>query len=288
VLRTEWGRWAAGVAVLVLLLAGCDPGGAPPATLTPVVSLPSPTVAAAPSPTSVPPTLAGTFITPVLITPILATPGGAAPGAVPSAASGPVQPGAIVTEAALPLTPLPAPRTPAPAAISPTSGKPVPRPVTTAGAPPPVATGGPQGNTDPKPGGRAPNIVVTRLDNGARVKLSDFAGRPIWLNFWASWCEPCKAEMPTMQRLYDQYKDTPLVLLGVDSTEDQATAQQFVTAQHYNWLFALDASSAASFAYGVVGVPTHIFIRRDGTIQAVIPGGLTGSMMVHQVQALLK
>ena len=70
-------------------------------------------------------------------------------------------------------------------------------------------------------GNRAPAFTLTD-QHGKKVKLSDFKGRPVWINFWATWCPPCKEEMPQMQAVYQAHKDSDLVILGVDFKEDRA------------------------------------------------------------------
>ena len=76
--------------------------------------------------------------------------------------------------------------------------------------------------------GRYPPYFTLRTSGGGEVTLSALQGRPVWINFWASWCPPCRAEMPQMQQRYSQYKEHGLVIVGVDVGEDPARVAEFV------------------------------------------------------------
>ncbi len=171
----------------------------------------------------------------------------------------------------------------------------LPTPVPTAPGqelPNPEGTAGPSGD-DVLPlvnvdvGNIAPDFRLTRLDTGAEVRLSDFKGRPVWINFWATWCGPCKQEMPQMQAVYQAHKDSDLVILGVDFKEDPALVRQFVTDGKFDWTFALDSDGRAALSYFVPGIPTHVFVARDGTIRDIITSGLDHTRMEQKVAALL-
>jgi thiol-disulfide isomerase/thioredoxin len=173
----------------------------------------------------------------------------------------------------------------------------IPTPVPTAPGrelPNPEGTAGPSGGDDVLPLGKvaigapAPDFRLTGLDSGAEVRLSDFKGRPVWINFWATWCAPCKEEMPRMQAIYEAQQNTDLVILGVDFREDAATVRQFVTAGGFGWTFVLDADARAAWSYFVIGIPTHVFVARDGTIRDIVSAGLSQGQMEQHVAALLQ
>jgi thiol-disulfide isomerase/thioredoxin len=93
---------------------------------------------------------------------------------------------------------------------------------------------------DVVPGHLAADFTVQTLD-GQTVHLADYRGKKaVWLNFWASWCGPCKQEMPDMEKLYQSYKDKDLVMLGFDFREDKPTVEGFVNSQNYHWTFLLE------------------------------------------------
>ncbi len=130
----------------------------------------------------------------------------------------------------------------------------------------------------PVKGHYPPDFTLSTLE-GKSVKLSDLRGKPVWVNFWATWCPPCRAEMPEMKQKYAQLKDKGLVVLGVDMSEDPATVKQFTESNGYDWTFLLDPGSQVASQYYVSGIPTHLFIGRDGIIKAVQVGGIPASMM---------
>lgn len=127
-------------------------------------------------------------------------------------------------------------------------------------------------------GALAPDFELNDVYTGKPVKLSSFNGRPVWVNFWASWCPPCKAELPDMKQRYDKYRGKGLVLLGVDLREDNATVKQFTQLNSYDWTFVID-SGDVSDRYFVTGIPTHVFVDKTGVIKSMQVGGISGDMM---------
>jgi thiol-disulfide isomerase/thioredoxin len=261
---------------LLLLLAACGPD----ATATPVPPLPTATPAAA-QPGAPTATTAGAGL-PTAI------------GTVPTGATLPNGPATVGTgggDQPLPTTSpgvVAKPPTPPPGVLT------LPTPVPTAplqNLPNPETTGGPSGLNmqpgDPVIGSPAPDFSGIRLDTGADMRLSDFKGHPVWINFWATWCGPCKAEMPQMQAIYEAHKDSDLVILGVDFREDADVVRPFVAGK-FGWTFALDSDGQAALTYFVPGIPTHVFVNRDGTIRDIVTAGLDRQAMEQQVAALLQ
>lgn len=123
-----------------------------------------------------------------------------------------------------------------------------------------------------------PDFTLTTLD-GKSVTLSSLRGKPVWINFWATWCPPCRAEMPEMKLRYAKFKDQGLVILGVDNAENPDTVKQFTSSNGYDWTFLLDSDTAVGQQYYVTGIPTHIFVGKDGIIKAIQVGGIPGTMM---------
>jgi thiol-disulfide isomerase/thioredoxin len=145
------------------------------------------------------------------------------------------------------------------------------------------------GPEDVVPGSLAVDFTATNLADGKVVHVSDYRGKnPVWLNFWASWCGPCKAEMPDMQQLYDANKDKGLVILGFDVREDQKTVNDFVTSRAFNWTFLLQPSGETAARYYVSGIPTHIFIGKDGVIKSRISSGLPRTYMENELKKILQ
>jgi thiol-disulfide isomerase/thioredoxin len=111
--------------------------------------------------------------------------------------------------------------------------------------------------------------------NGKEVSLSDYKGKKVFLNFWASWCPPCKAEMPEMEKLYQETKDSDLVILAVNLSEDKSTVQNFIKNNKYTFSVLLDSDNAAAMKYQVVSIPTSYFIDKEGNVVAKHIGSMT-------------
>ena len=242
-------RRAALLGLIALLVSGCGAGpAAPPA--------PSPT------PTGPPPTT-------TLMQSLL---GGAPP--------------AGVTTTALPAPFATAEALMAGAAIT---VLPTALPTVAADLPGPEGTASPDPalNLDAEPGYPAPDFTVTALADGKPLKLNDLRGKPVWVNFWASWCAPCLSEMPEMQQIRAAQRQTDLVMLGVDFEEGAATVRRFVGDHKFDWTFALDSHGDAAYIYFIVGLPEHIFVGRDGKISEIYEGTISQTQMEAAVQKIL-
>jgi thiol-disulfide isomerase/thioredoxin len=116
----------------------------------------------------------------------------------------------------------------------------------------------------------APEFVLPDL-TGQNVSLSEFRGRLVILDFWASWCVPCRAFMPELHNLYDRYRDHGVVFVGVSLDRSEDAAKTYLAANGYEKLIALWGSfrQAQNVAarYGVVGIPHTYIIDRDGIIR---------------------
>lgn len=110
---------------------------------------------------------------------------------------------------------------------------------------------------------------------GDWVQLSDFRGQPVILNLWASWCPPCKAEMPSMQSVYEQYHSQGLVVLAVNMTtqDNLQDALQFIKTAQLSFPILLDENGEVGRLYQMRALPTTFFIRPDGIIDQVVIGG---------------
>ncbi len=123
-------------------------------------------------------------------------------------------------------------------------------------------------------GESAPDFTLVDLE-GNQVSLSDFRGKTVFINFWATWCPPCRAEMPEIEAVYQEYKDKGVVVIGVDILEPEDVVRQFVEQGGYSWTFVLDTSGEVAANYRVTAIPTSFFIDREGIIQVVNIGAMT-------------
>ncbi len=139
----------------------------------------------------------------------------------------------------------------------------------------------------PEIGRLAPNFTLTDL-GGNQVTLSDFRGKTVFVNFWATWCPPCRAEMPEIEAVYQEYKDKGVVVIGVDILEPEDVVRQFVEQGGYSWIFILDATGAVSDDYRIAAIPTSFFIDREGIIQAVNIGAMTKRAMENKLAMAMR
>ena len=127
----------------------------------------------------------------------------------------------------------------------------------------------------------APDFTVVDR-NGAEVRLSDFRGKPVVLNFWASWCGPCKSEMPDFEEAWKKYGDKihfVLVNLTDGSQETVESASAYIDGQGYTFPIYFDTAYSAAMAYGVNGVPVTYFIDGDGNLVAYGQGALSAETL---------
>jgi DsbE subfamily thiol:disulfide oxidoreductase len=116
-------------------------------------------------------------------------------------------------------------------------------------------------------GARAPDFALANLSGDGTVQLSDFRGKPVVVNFWASWCHPCRKEFPLLADARTKYADDGLQIIGVSFRDIPSDARTFVKDQKAKWTFGRDNGGAVAKDYGVRAVPQTFFIDADGTIQ---------------------
>jgi len=140
----------------------------------------------------------------------------------------------------------------------------------------------------PMTGFLAPDFTLTGLD-GKPVHLAALRGKPVIVNFWATWCPPCRAEMPELEKLWQDYHQGDVMLLGVDQGESASTVDQFareVVGVHFP--LVLDTRLAVSARYGVRALPTTFFIDAQGRIQDIKVGGpMDMAMLLDGVNKIL-
>jgi peroxiredoxin len=126
----------------------------------------------------------------------------------------------------------------------------------------------------PRAGFLAPDFHVETLD-GEVLTLSDLRGRPVVLNFWATWCPPCRAEMPALEAAYREHGDEGLEIVGMDATSQDSlpAVVAFVDELHLTFPIGLDTSGEVQRLYLIRAFPTTFFIDRQGTIREVAIGG---------------
>jgi peroxiredoxin len=139
----------------------------------------------------------------------------------------------------------------------------------------------------PQAGFTAPDFTLDKLGGGT-VSLSDLQGQAVLVNFWATWCPPCRAEMPAIQRVYDRYRDQGFTVLAVDLQESDSQVADFAAEMGLTFPILMDRDGSVFARYRVMGLPSTFFVDRDGVIQDVALGGpMTEAYIESQVTSLM-
>ena len=142
--------------------------------------------------------------------------------------------------------------------------------------------------TAPSTGFLANDFSLTGLD-GKSYQLSAFRGKPVILNFWATWCPPCRAEMPAFERVWQRYNQGDVVILAVNQRESPLTVERFEqNVVDVSFPILLDSQGEVSRLFAVTGLPTTFFIDAEGRIQSVSMGGMDEATLLASVQKIIK
>lgn len=121
-------------------------------------------------------------------------------------------------------------------------------------------------------GSAAPDFSLPSIDGSNTVKLSDFKGKVVYLDFWASWCGPCRVSFPVMEQLNKELKASGLSIVGVNVDEKTADATSFLKESPVSFTLAADPKASIPEVYGVEGMPTSYLIDRHGKIRLIHKG----------------
>jgi cytochrome c biogenesis protein CcmG, thiol:disulfide interchange protein DsbE len=132
----------------------------------------------------------------------------------------------------------------------------------------------------------APALRLPGL-GGARVDLATLRGRPVVVNFWATWCDPCVREFPLLRQAAATHRPDRLAVVGVLSGDTPAAARPFVRRHGATWPIALDPNTTTATAWGAIGLPHTWFIRADGTLASHQLGELTQASLDRQLAEIL-
>jgi len=136
------------------------------------------------------------------------------------------------------------------------------------------------GQLSPEP---APQFSL-ESNGGAEVSLQDYSGQVVMINFWASWCGPCRQEMPLLEDLYQRYEPLGFTLLGVNVDEDTSAAVSYLQEVSVSFPVLFDTASTVSEAYDVIAMPSTILIGRDGKLRYIHHGYQPGYENEYQNQ----
>ncbi len=200
--------------------------------------------------------------------------GGLAVGALLALTPGPPAPVLVAS---------PSPSVPASTASVAPSGTASERPAASDGSPAPSSSSLADafGVGEPAPALELPGV------GGEPVSLADYRGRPVWVNFMATWCPPCQDELPLMAGFQARYVDTGLVVIAVDVREDEPTVQAFFADLGIDFPVGLDAGGTAQAEWGAVALPVHFWIDETGIVRDGALGGIGPDVMAAGLQTIL-
>ena len=137
-----------------------------------------------------------------------------------------------------------------------------------------------------KEGKAAPNFSLERLDGG-ELALADLRGKGVVLNFWGTWCKPCKEEMPALQKQYEVFRDKGLEVIGVNIAESPITIEPYIKQFGVEFPILLDRQSQITKLYRIGPIPTTFFISPEGTVEEIFVGQLNEAMIASKVEKIL-
>ncbi len=130
-------------------------------------------------------------------------------------------------------------------------------------------------------GNLAPDFQLPNLDSGA-LSLNELRGKPVILNFWATWCRPCVTEMPYLQEIHEEYSDEGLMLLAIDIDENPSQVEEFLQNNNLSLPVLLDIGGVVAQKYGIQYIPTTYFIDGDGVIQEKRIGAFINAAQIEE------
>jgi cytochrome c biogenesis protein CcmG/thiol:disulfide interchange protein DsbE len=148
--------------------------------------------------------------------------------------------------------------------------------------------GDPAEPTSELEGEPAPSFSLPRLGGGGAVDLASMRGQVVVLNFWASWCGPCREEHPNLAAAWERYRERGVVLVGIDFEDTERAALDFAEELGVDWPLVADPGSRTAIAYGVFGVPETFVIAPDGTIAGTTVGAVTYDWLTEHIEAALR
>ncbi|MCM3027841.1 thiol-disulfide oxidoreductase ResA [Bacillus safensis] len=137
-----------------------------------------------------------------------------------------------------------------------------------------------------KEGSIAPNFVLQSVD-GDRIELKDLKGKGVFLNFWGTWCGPCKQEFPYMANQYEVFKDRGVEIVAVNVAESKIAVKNFMESYGVNFPVAMDKDRQVTEAYDITPLPTTFLINPEGKVIKVIKGTMT-ERNVYEYMNLIK
>jgi peroxiredoxin len=147
-----------------------------------------------------------------------------------------------------------------------------------------------KGSTVVNPNSQKTSAIDFKLKDldGNEVSLSQFKGKRVFLNFWATWCGPCIKEMPEIENVFNETKDSDIVILTVNFGESHNTVKTFMDKNNYHFKVLLDSEENVAAKYNIASIPTSYFIDKDGTIVSMQSGPMNKLQMDTRIKDIEK
>ncbi|TKB63931.1 MAG: TlpA family protein disulfide reductase [Nitrospira sp.] len=143
------------------------------------------------------------------------------------------------------------------------------------------------GSRVPAVGTAAEDFRLVDLE-GKQQSLSQYRGKVVLVNFWATWCKPCTTEMPAMQTTYDKLREKGFVVLAINELEDEAKVRDHIKQYGHTFPVLLDRDNKVANQFGVFGLPVSVFIDEKGVVQEYIKGGLLTEQVILDIVARIQ
>lgn len=135
-------------------------------------------------------------------------------------------------------------------------------------------------------GKKTPFFVAPKV-GGQLISLEDYKERPLILNFWASWCPPCRDETPGMERVWRKYKDEGVIILGINVQDGEKEAERYISEFGVTFSNALDLDGSITVDYGITGLPVTFFINKKGFVIGRWVGSISEDKLDNRVSSLI-
>ena len=133
----------------------------------------------------------------------------------------------------------------------------------------------------------APELTLTNL-SGAEESLADYEGQVVLVNLWATWCPPCKEELPVLQQYYEDHVDEGFVIIGIDFGEPEDAVAAFIESSNLTYPIWIDEGSESGLAFNSYSLPASFVIDRDGTVVLAWTGAISQAMLEKHVTPVIQ